>query len=582
MKILLVGINAKYCHSNLAIRYLQKYAEGFGYEVQIEEYTINQQVDHILGDIAAHQPDVLGFSCYIWNVEYVKKLVRAYKTISEKTFILLGGPEVSYESDQVLLEDFKEADGIIFGEGEKTFIETISSLKEKTSMEHIKGLVYRVSHGIVKNEARAPLSLNELPFVYESGFSDFENRIIYYETMRGCPFNCQYCLSSIEKGVRFRSLNKVKKELQFFLNHNVSQVKLVDRTFNCNKEHALAIWQYLQEHDNGVTNFHFEISADLLDDGTITFLGQAREGLFQFEIGVQSTFNPTIAAIQRKTDFNQLMQNVQRLKAGQNIHLHLDLIAGLPFEGYTAFEKSFNDVYQLRPEQLQLGFLKVLKGSGLYHDSALYGIKYRAYAPYEVLSTNELTFLELGKLKILEEMVELFYNSGQYEWTVLYLERFFDSPFSLYESLAFYWGSKGYHKLSHSKMTLITFLKEFSEEQKGLNRDFIHDLLLYDLCLKEKVKKYPEWMQPSEKYKNEMNDFYKEEGNIARYLPELKAYSSRQISRMAHIEAFDYKVTRFVETNGLEIDKKQEMVLFNYHNKDKMRHNARVYSLEIE
>ncbi|MBC7960412.1 MAG: B12-binding domain-containing radical SAM protein [Vallitaleaceae bacterium] len=580
MKVLMVGINAKYIHSNLAIRSLHKYAATFGFSVLVEEYTINQSVDYVLREIVKLAPDLIGFSCYIWNIEMIKKLTRALKQISPQTRILLGGPEVSYDGENLLKEE-PSIDFVCYGEGEETFKNILEALHKDTSFESIDGLIFR-NPQIVKNQSRAPLSMDALPFVYHNSLCDFEHRILYYETIRGCPFNCQYCLSSIEKGVRFRSISLVKRELQFFLDQKVKQVKFVDRTFNCSKKHAMAIWTYLAEQDNGVTNFHFEISADLLDLEMLIFLKTVRIGLFQFEIGVQSTSDKTLESIQRKTNFEALVNNVMSLKAGDNIHLHLDLIAGLPHEDYQTFKKSFNDVYALRPEQLQLGFLKVLKGSGLLEDCEAYGIKYRTYAPYEVLCTKDLTFLELEKLKTIEEMVEFYYNSGQYEWTMLYLERQFETPFDLYEALATEWELKGHHKVSHSRGDLMVFLKEFSELIKGAKVDLVRELILFDLCLLEKIKKYPPWMDGQEAGRNESNGFYKDPKNIAQYLPQLTLYSPKQISRMAHIEGFLYDLTRFVTTKGEVIDKKSVWLLFNYHNRDQMRHKAQVFEVQMD
>ncbi|PKM95207.1 MAG: B12-binding domain-containing radical SAM protein [Firmicutes bacterium HGW-Firmicutes-1] len=581
MKVLLVGINAKFIHSNLAIRYMQKYANRDGYRVDIAEYTINQNIDTILSDIYKQKPDVLGFSCYLWNIEMVIKIMNAYKKIAKGTFIILGGPEVSYEAEKIMAEEL-EIDAIICGEGEEPFKALLTSLeKQNTSLDNIQSLVYRKNNNIIKNTSREPLFMDELPFVYEEGIGDLENRIIYYESSRGCPFNCQYCLSSIEKGVRFRSFEKVKKELQFFLDQKVVQVKFVDRTFNCKKDHAMNIWSFLHLKDNGTTNFHFEISADLLDDEMIAFLNTVRPGLFQFEIGVQSTHEATIEAIKRKTNFIQIVENVKALKSSQNIHLHLDLIVGLPHEAYATFARSFNDVYCLKPEQLQIGFLKVLKGSGMHEKCEEYKIKYRDYAPYEVLCTKDLDYLEIEKLKMIEEMVELYYNSGHYDNTVLYLERFFDTSFGFYEALASFWEDNHYHKISHSKTSIATIMKDFGHQYKDIDIIFLKNVIKLDWCLQEKIKKFPDWLECTEAYSKEINNFYRDENNISHYIPQLREYSSKQVSRMVHIEIFDYDMTKYQNSIGIEIDKKRTALLFNYFDRDRMRHNPRVFEVQL-
>lgn len=580
MKTLLVGINAKYIHSNLAIRYLQKYVEKNGYIVDIAEFTINQNLDYILWEIFKYKPDILGFSSYLWNIDYIIKLAKAFKKISKETFILVGGPEVSYDAED-LISNEKSIDAIIYGEGEETFNELLVNLKNNKPLDTINGLVYRDKGNIIKNCPREPLLMNDLPFVYYDCLEELENRIIYYETIRGCPFNCQYCLSSIEKGVRFRSIEIVKEELKFFLDNKVMQVKFVDRTFNCNKNHAMAIWEYLYFNDNGISNFHFEISADLLDEEMIEFLNTVRPGLFQFEIGVQSTHEDTIKSIKRKTNFDLIAENVKKLKIGNNINLHLDLIAGLPYEGYNSFGMSFDDVYRLKPEQLQLGFLKVLKGSGMHKNQKEYGIEYRDDAPYEVLCTNDISYKEIGRLKMIEDMVERYYNSGQFMYTILYLESFFKSPFKLYEELSIFWEENFYYKINHSKIGITTILKDFALNIKEINKDFLIDIIKFDYCLGEKVKKFPDWFLHNDNYKNEIADFYKNEENILKYLPQIREYSSKQISRMVHIEVFKYDMTKFFSSKGEIIDKNSTAILFNYFDRDRLRQSSRIFKIKL-
>lgn len=581
MNTLLVGINAKYIHSNLGIRYIKEYVKKNNKEINIAEYTINQSLDYILGEIYKKRPDILGLSCYIWNIEIIKILIVELKKILPHTYIVLGGPEVSYDCE-LIMNKYEDIDAIIYGEGEKTFLQLLLFKNGELDIHKIKGIAYRNNNEIIKNKSQDPMHLDELPFVYKDGYDEFENRIIYYESTRGCPFNCQYCLSSIEKGVRFRSFNLVKDELQSFLDNKVMQVKFVDRTFNCNKEHAMTIWKYLHENDNGYTNFHFEISADLLDDLTIDFLSQVRKGLFQFEIGVQSTNMDTLNEIKRTTKLDILTNNILKLKKANNIHLHLDLIAGLPYESYEAFRKSFNNVYNMEPEQLQLGFLKVLKGSGIDKNSKNLGIEYREYAPYEVLYTKDISYAELEKLKLIEEMVEVYYNSGNFYNTLKYIETFFESPFSIYEDLANYWIEKGYYHVNHSKIGMYNILYEFITETRDINTYFLEELIKLDLYLQEKVKKFPYFIKSStDNFKSQIIDFYKDSINIDKYLPQLKDYTSKQISRMAHIEVFEYNIELYIRSNYKTIRKEPTPILFNYHNRDKMRHNASLNSLKL-
>ena len=579
MKVLLVGINAKYIHSNLAIRYLKEYVKEDHIQIDIKEFTINQSVDHIVYEIYKMRTDVVGLSCYIWNIKHVIEVTNILKKISPKTKICLGGPEVSY--DKSIWDKIPYLDVVISGEGEETFREYIVALKNQKPIKDVLGIMFKHEGQVVANSNRNAISLDQVSFVYKDGFDEFTHRIIYYETMRGCPFNCQYCLSSVEQGVRYHNLDRIEKELKFFLEHKVMQVKFVDRTFNCSKKHAMAIWKFLHENDNQITNFHFEISADLLDDEMMDFLGTVRQGLFQFEIGVQSTHFETLSIIQRKSNLERLYENVYKLKGANNIHLHLDLIAGLPKESYSRFKQSFNDVYCLQPEKLQLGFLKVLKGSGLETIKEKYGIIYRDEPPYEILATDDLSYEKLEQLKLVEEMVDHFYNSGNFTYSIRVLESYFSDPFAFYEELSHYWEQKGYHTVKHSKIALYNFIYLFAKHHKLEQLERIGDLLKLDLCLQEKVKKYPKWMEQSWDYKDSIYDFYKEGKNISLYLPQLRKYSSKQISRMAHIERFRYDVTQIIEGKKIMIDKKETFMLFNYYDRDKMRHNARVYPVNL-
>lgn len=557
MKIVLTALNAKFIHSNLAVRDIACYAQRQGIICHILEFTINQQPDLILRTLFEEQPDLIGFSCYIWNIELIKQLAGELKKVLPKTRILLGGPEVSYNAQQILQQ--VPADFVLRGEGEASFAQLIGAIPSE-DFSKVAGLTYLSEQGIVSNPAAVPLPMEEIPFVY-SDLEEFKNRILYYESSRGCPYRCGYCLSSIERGVRFLPLERVFHDLQFFLDHKVRQVKFVDRTFNCNRSHALAIWKFLDEHDNGVTNFHFEINADTLDKESVDFLTTVRRGLFQFEIGIQTTNQQTLGEIHRKNDFDRISQIVRRLQSRQNIHLHLDLIAGLPEEGYESFCKSFNDVYALCPDQFQLGFLKVLKGSDIAHRQQELGIVSRDTAPYEVLFTKELSFKEMLRLKMIEEMVEQYYNSNRYKLCLSYLCTLFPSPFALFESLAEFYHRNNYHFVQHSKAETYTILFEFLKQIGGDSVRF-QWLAKHDLFSHEKAKALPAWLDVdlTADLKPQIYAFFHSEELRARYLPEYSGYDPRQVHRMAHLEIFPF--------NPYTGERQQTAVLFNYKRTD--------------
>lgn len=575
MKVLLTAINAKYIHTSLALRYLKVYCKSYSQQLHLREYTINNSLDYILSELYLEKPDILCLSCYIWNIEMIKKLGTEFKKVSPNTTIIFGGPEVSYEP-QEFMENYKDVDVIIVGEGEETFHKLMETyIDQKGQLLEIPGIVYRqgrATHITVKGPA---MNMDDIPFPYED-FREFENKIIYYETTRGCPFNCQYCLSSTEKGVRYRSFNIVKEELQLFLDHRVMQVKFVDRTFNCSKKHALNIWRYLMDNDNGYTNFHFEISADLLDEEIIEVLKESRPGLFQFEIGVQTTNLQTIEYIKRKMDFQILSEKVKKITALENIHQHLDLIAGLPGEDYHSFGRSFDDVYALKPEQLQLGFLKVLKGSGLYYDQEKYGLVYRDDAPYEILFTKEVSYEEMLKLKMIEEMVEDYYNSGRFINGITYLVSLFGSPFKCFEELAEFWTERCYHHLNHSKLAYYDYLLEFYQHKLGEDDQIFKCLLLFDLCYHEKAKKLADWMRPIQLTEYELNirSFYQDPQLAERYLSGYEGLNAKQLSRKAHVEVFPIDVLAWL--NEGKIEKRITAVLFDYSSKNPIINKAKV------
>ncbi len=541
MKILLAACNAKYIHSNLAVYDLKAYSSDYDEHVILREYTINQPKDEILKDIYSSGADVVCFSCYIWNISFVRELIRDLVKILQKTAFWAGGPEVSYDAEKFLTE-MPEMTGVMVGEGEKTFHDLLEFyIDGKDSLEEISGIAYRTGDKIIHNGWRELMDLSAIPFVYEH-LEKFENRIIYYESSRGCPFSCSYCLSSIDKKLRFRDLELVKKELQFFLDHRVPQVKFVDRTFNCKHEHAMTIWKYILEHDNGVTNFHFEISADLLREEEMELMSQMRPGLIQLEIGVQSTNPETIRAIHRHMDLKKLEHCVNRVHSFRNIHQHLDLIAGLPYEDYDTFHQSFNDVYRMKPDQLQLGFLKVLKGSLMQKEAEVYGIVYKEKEPYEVLSTNWLTYGEVLKLKMVESMVEVYYNSGQFWHTLEYLVPFEKDAFTFYEKLGSFYEKKGYSEISHSRMRRYEILLEYLQEETDVPTEVAAQKMLYDLYLREKLKKRPVFAPDQKQYETAVWNYRK----------------NNQVSKTAHIEVFE---------NGT-------VILFDYEKRDPLSNNA--------
>ena len=506
MKILLAAINAKYIHSNLGVYTLKAYGEHRvpGLAVEIGEYTINHRRDAILQDIYERKPDFLGFSCYIWNIEYVMGLVRDISRLLPKTRIWLGGPEVSFGAQEILKQE-PGIEGIMAGEGEETFAQLMEAIQNGSSLEDVRGIVFRRKGEIYQTMERLPISMDEIPFPYRT-LEGFENRIIYYETSRGCPFSCSYCLSSIDKSVRFRSLSLVLEELGFFLERRVPQVKFIDRTFNCKKSHSMAIWQYILEHDNGVTNFHFEITADLLDEEELELLSRMRPGLIQLEIGVQTTNPKTIHAIRRKMDLIRLREVVKQINQGHNVHQHLDLIAGLPFEDYDSFHQSFDEVYRMEPEQLQLGFLKVLEGSYMAEMAEEYGLLYQSAPPYEVLSTRWLPYEDVIRLKGIEDMVEVYYNSHQFMNTIKKLTEEWGSPFAAFERLASYYREQGLTGISHSRMARYEILFRFAESEK-LDVEQYRDLLMYDLYLREKVKSRPSFARDMSRYREVLKPF---------------------------------------------------------------------------
>ena len=622
MKFLLVAINAKYIHSNLGIYSLKAYAEkelrkkkkaalaGPGeivsgaaeagaqgaerssdgavvtetqsvagvssgqVQVEIAEYTINHQMDQILQDIYRRKPDVIGFSCYIWNIQYIRPFLKDIPKVLPDVKIWMGGPEVYYRAESFLKEE-PTVTGVMVGEGEATLAELaevygeaeaaskagIGSYHMDAHLEQVRGIVFRKASGeILRTLARPLLPMDEIPFSYNN-LEGMEHRIIYYESSRGCPYSCSYCLSSIDKTVRFRSLDLVMKELDYFLERKVPQVKFVDRTFNCKKSHALAIWRYLLEHDNGVTNFHFEISADLIDEEELEVMEQMRPGLIQLEIGVQTTNPDTITEIRRKMNLDRLKQVVDKINGFHNIHQHLDLIVGLPYENYERFCQSFDDVYWMRPEQLQLGFLKVLTGSYMAEKTQDYGLLYHQEPPYEVLATKWLDYGQVLRLKAVEDMVEVHYNSGQYTETLREMEQHWASPYAMFEALADYYERLGYTGIAINRLTRYEILFGFLQETEPEKTERYRDLLTYDLYLRENIKSRPAFLRDESPWKTLRREFFQGEEKEPKYLKGYEGYDSRQMAKMAHLEVFG---------DG-------RVVVFDYKNRDPLTYNAKAF-----
>lgn len=578
MRVLLIAVNAKYIHSNPAVYSLRAYAQaalGDQPEVGIEiaEYTINQNTENILADIYRHRPDIAAFSCYIWNWNMIQELLPELPKLLPDTKLWLGGPEVSFHAEKILAQ-YTQLTGIMVGEGEETFTQLVRFYHApKGQLQDIPGLV--LPQG--RTQPRELTDMSKLPFLYED-LGKFQNRIIYYESQRGCPFRCAYCLSAIDKSVRLRDIETVKKELQYFLDHKVSQVKFIDRTFNCNAAHALAIWRYLLENDNGVTNFHFEIAADLMTEEELEVLKQMRLGLIQLEIGVQSTNEQTLHAINRYMSLEHLRQVVDKIHSFHNIHQHLDLIAGLPYEDYDSFVTSFNDVYAMRPQQLQLGFLKVLKGSPIEEKAEEYGIVYNSRPPYEVLYSRWIPYDDVLRLKGIEEMVELYYNSCQFTHTLPVLEKEFSSPFALYEALSQYYEEKGYYINTPARAYRYQVLLEFAQQKAPARSELYAQLLTFDMYLRENLKSRPAFAlcwQQGEEEKEQVRAFYRQEAQTPQYLTGYEGYQPQQLMKMTHIEYFTYPVWQ--QNMKMTQLSQKTAILFDYQKRDPLTYDAAYY-----
>lgn len=573
MKILLTAINAKYIHSNLAIYNLKAYQEKYGntqhMEIVLGEYTINQLVDEIIEDIYLQKPDILAFSCYIWNIEYVKTVITEIHKLYPNMPIWLGGPEASYDGAK-LVEEMPQITGVVFGEGEETFTELVAYYEQvggtdqkRDDLANVLGLIYRGDDKLVRmNPPRGVIDLTNVPFVYED-VDAFQHKIIYYESSRGCPFSCSYCLSSVDKKLRFRNSELVKEEIGKFLAHKVKQVKFVDRTFNCNHKHAMEIWTYIKENDNGLTNFHFEVAADLLNEKEIALISTMRKGLIQLEIGVQSTNVDTIKEIRRVMDFNQVSHVVKAVQEAGNIQQHLDLIVGLPYETKEIFGKSFDDVYNLQPEELQLGFLKVLKGSYMYDRREEYGLVYQSRPPYEILYNNWVSYEDVLSLKGIEEMVEVYYNSRQFVTTMNALRDRYPSGFQMFEHMDKHYEYQGIKGMKQTRMGRFEILHHFLELVDPDRMELYYETLIRDLYLRENAKARPKFAKEYAVDKELVRRFFQWEEENRKVLKGYEGFDKRQMSKMTHVEILGGK-----------------HVLFDYKNRDPLSHDASTYVIE--
>lgn len=586
MKILLTTLNSKFIHTNLAIRYLNQMVKDIeDIDVDIREYTINNELDFILKDIYANNYDVILFSTYIWNVNDIVKICNNLKKVNKNVKIALGGPEVTYDSEESM-KKYDFVDYILYGEGELVFRDFVKSLKGDIDIKDVNGIVYRNNGDIVKNKPMKDIeNLDIIPSPYvDLNKAEYENRIVYYETSRGCPFNCQYCLSSTLQGLRYFSIDRVKRDLKALIDARVSQIKFIDRTFNANKKFAMEIMQFLMENDNDYTTYHFEVTAHLLTEDMLEFLKGCKEGLFQFEIGVQTTNEKVLEAVGRRDDFSKLSYVVQKIASYRNIHQHLDLIAGLPYEDYNSFENSFNDVFNLGIEHLQLGFLKMIKGTGIRNNADEHEFRYKDYPPYEVLYNKYITYNEILKLKDIEEILERYFNSKNFVLSMRYIihNYYKESPFKFFEDFATYFDKNGYFNMSQGKNQLYKILLDFYTEKINKNIELFTEIIKYDYISLGKTSNVPGFMSKIEveDFKNRCHLFLQNEENILKYIPRFENTPAKQIIKHVHFEPFKYDILKLKENIKADLDKKESIVLFVYDDK-KVFEKSKSYTVEI-
>ncbi|MCX5781026.1 MAG: DUF4080 domain-containing protein [Firmicutes bacterium] len=553
-KVLLSTLNAKYIHSSLALRYLRTFCQDQGgFEINIKEFTINQPLAEIMGEVYLDLPDILGFSCYIWNIDAILNLCADYKKVAHHTLIVLGGPEVSYTAEQVLLEH-PCLDCVVRGEGEETLLGLLQAIQAEQPWDAVPGISFRQADQIINNPDRDSITeLDRIPFPYQLEMGRLADKVVYYESSRGCPFQCSYCLSSASRGIRYFSLDRVKADLAYLLSHPVREIKFVDRTFNCDEKRMREIIDFIAAH-RGASKIHFEIDAGLFSEGMLEYLETVPEQLFNFEIGIQSTHPPTLAAVRRRQDWPRLSNNILRLQQVGNFHLHLDLIAGLPGEDYAAFTRSFNMVYALQPDKLQLGFLKLLKGSDLHRLSSKYGYMYQVQAPYQVLANQVLTYPEILALTRIEDIVEKYYNSGDMRRTLAYIVPaiYPDQALQFFGDLSEYWQSQQLFGLGHKKEAYYGYLLAFIASQYPDHLGTVYELLKYDyICRNHRYGLPPEWSSLNPDDINEQTYAYAQDANfINRNLGKFAGKTAREIKKHIHIEYFQVDPHTFQKSDG--------------------------------
>lgn len=566
MKVLLTAINAKYIHSSLAVRYLYKNCSNLDCDMSVLEVSINNHLIDIANQIFDEKPDVLAIACYIWNIELVKQLLPLVHRLLPQCKIVCGGPEVSYETKD-FMQSYPMVDYVVRGEGEEAFYALIKSLIEGKESEQIdiKGVAKRIGGTTIDESVAVTVAdLDSIAFPYDA--ADVENlkdRIIYYESSRGCPYSCKYCLSCATRGVRYRSLDKVFAELKFFIDHDVRQVKFVDRTFNADKAHYLPILKFIAEQDCR-TNFHFEIVAHYIDEEIKEILKNMPKGRIQFEIGIQSTNLKTLGQISRANPWQEMTDNIKSIMAYGNIHLHVDLIIGLPYEDLTSFAKSFNDVYALQADMLQVGFLKLLKGAAMNDLTDEHGYVYMPQAPYQVIRNNYMDYETMRFLQIFVDIVEMYYNAGRFRHTITHLIGLYgQDAYGFFADFTIYWKKKKLHLAPHAPKNLYKFLADFiTENDKFTDRDFIFEILKFDALLSDNGKFRPEFLPWQDVAKQTADDFYMNEA-AQKYIKDYQFKSWRDLKKKFTLEIFAYDMIKALQS---KVEKKTNVMLFAYEN----------------
>jgi anaerobic magnesium-protoporphyrin IX monomethyl ester cyclase len=566
MNVLLTTLNAKYIHTSLALRYLKAFCQD-DFKVDLVEYTIKDPAMNVVSDLFQRKPDVIGFSCYIWNIEETIQIISMLKKVLPEVKIVLGGPEVSYDVD-FWMNRLQDVDFIVVGEGEETLHHLLTEMKGEQKYHFVYGLAYRKGDEVVINPPRPKLDLNRIPspFYFKEDIPNLGNRVTYFETSRGCPFSCQFCLSSIEVGVRYFDIERTKRDLLHLIESGAKLIKFVDRTFNIKRDYAMEIFQFLIENHQGCV-FQFEITADIMRPEVLDYLAEnAPPGIFRFEIGVQSTNDVTNDIVKRRQNFTKLARTVTKIKESGKIDQHLDLIAGLPEEDYTSFRKTFNDVFALRPEELQLGFLKMLRGTGMRINAAKYEYKYMDNAPYEMLENRVLPFSDIVRIKRVEDVLEKYWNAHRMDHTLLYLiEKEFASAFDFFQEFGDFWEAKGWSRIGHQLEDLFTRLHMFLRERNTENLPLIEGFMKYDYFMNYKYKPRKTW------WKHEIDKA--EQSRLLKLLaqqPELAGdefaahgLDEKQLHKHTMLEIIPFDLPSYLESDKIN---RKEMLLLVYYN----------------